>query len=459
MELERWRQWSSLAVCGAALAGLAGCGGGGGGTTLSAAGATGETSATSAASADAAAAAPDAAATAPSVASPSSTPGMVESAPVNSAATTPAPAATVRPAAPISPPATVAPVSASGGAPTLGDCEMFPSNAIFNTRIDDTARFPVHPKTAEWQALVGRDVPFSTDWGVDVDPNNHSNYFGMPINVIDSGSTDWPVVSFDFATSGVFWDKGYPDKSDCAVPDGHGGYTIGRSCGSTPSSQRHFPFPVASKIVNEDGTCNDPHSCGDRHVLVVEKGACRLWESFFSYNLSGQWYTMATAAWDLKSLALRPDDWASGDAAGLPITPLLAKAAEAGSGEIRHALRVNFSDAKLALEHVWPARFAAGGDNPGAIPFGALMRLRADFPIPDDWTPQAKALATAAKRYGLYVSDNGADFFVQGEPNAAWDIRANAQMRSITMKDMEFVDLKSITGDSRFSPNSMAASW
>ena len=45
----------------------------------------------------------------------------------------------------------------------------------------------------------------------------------------------------------------------------------------------------------------------------------------------------------------------------------------------------------------------------------------------------------------MYVSDNGADFHVGGEPNAAWDLRTNEQMRGITMSDMEFVDLNSIT--------------
>ena len=343
----------------------------------------------------------------------------------------------------------------------LGDCELFPANAIFNTRIDDAARFPAHVKSAEWVSLVGEGVPFSTDWGVNDNPANFATYWGMPINIVDgtAATTEWPVVSFDFATSGVFWDRGYPDKSDCAVADGNGGFSIARSCGAVPGGQRRFPFPLPSKVLNEDGLCTDPNTCGDRHLLVVEKGSCRLWESYFAYNLSGQWYAMATAAWDMKSLALRPDNWAAGDAAGLPITPLLAKAAEANSGEIRHALRVNFGDAKLALEHVWPARFAAGGDNPGAIPFGSLLRLKASFVIPDDWTTQAKALATAAKRYGLYVTDNGADFHVQGEPNAAWDLRTNAQMRNIRMSDMEFVHLGAITGDARFSRDSMAASW
>ena len=338
----------------------------------------------------------------------------------------------------------------------LGDCELFPANAIFNTRIDDVSRFPAHAKSNDWVNLVGRDVPFWTDWGVNENQADYGTYWGIPINVVDgtAATTDWPVVSYDISAGG---ERGYPDKSDCAVSDGNGGFSIARNCSAVPVGQRRFPFPLPSKLLSQGGLCNDPNTCGDKHVLVVEQGACRLWESFFSYNLSGQWNSGLTAAWDLKSLALRPNGGPSANAAGLPITPLLAKAAEASSGEIRHALSIAFRDAALAIETQWPARFAAGGDNPGAIPFGALLRLKAGFVIPDDWTPQAKALATAAKRYGLYVSDNGADFHVGGEPNAAWDLRG--QLRAIKLSDMEFVDLGTITRDPRFSPDSMAASW
>jgi hypothetical protein len=342
----------------------------------------------------------------------------------------------------------------------LGDCEMFPPAAIFNTRIDDVSRFPAHANTAAWTDLVGANVPFWADWGINDNPADYATYWGAPINIVDGtpATTEWPVVSFDFATSGRGMERGYPHESDCAVPSGSG-FQIARDCNALPTDQRRFPFPLASKVLNLGGQCNDPNSCGDHSVFVLEKGACRLWESYFAYRLSDNWYAVTTAAWDLKSLALRPFGWTSASASGLPLTPLLAKAAEASSGEIKHALAVNFRDAALALEFSWPARHAAGGDNPGAIPFGALMRLKADFVIPADWTPQAKALATAAKRYGLYVADNGGDFHVHGEPNAAWDLRTNVQMRSITMKDMEFVDLRAITGDPRFSRDSMAASW
>lgn len=352
-------------------------------------------------------------------------------------------------------------VSPTTGAPTFADCDLFPANAIFNTRIDDTAKFPVDTKSSTWTDRVGRSVPFSADWGNDADPAHTLTYFGMPINVVDgsAATTDWPIVSFDFAPSGTSIAQGYPDRSDCATANANGGFDITRNCAGVPPAQRRFPFPPSGKVLSQGGNCNDPASCGDRPVLVVEKGACRLWESYFAFDLSNQWYAMATAAWDLKSLALRPNGWGAASASGLPITPLLAKAAEASSGEIRHALRVNFNGAQLAQQARWPARFATGWGGAEAIPFGALLRLRADFAIPADWTPQAKALATAAKRYGLYVGDNGPDFYVQGEPNAAWDMRTSAQMKAVTMADMEFVDLSSITGNARFDIDSMAASW
>jgi len=432
----------AIALCGATL--LAGCGGGGGSTGIAAA-VDGAVQALAAAASAQAGLGPPAAAPTPT---PTPTPAP---APATEPAAAGAPAPSPAPAA--------APAVAAGGpVPTIGDCQMFPASAIFNTRIDDLSRFPAHPQSSQWIDVAGRQLPFGADWGFHENPASYGDYYGMPINVIDRAGTDWPVVSFDFSTSGAYWERGWPYKSDCAVPAGDG-YAIQRDCTAAQQGQRRFPFPQDGRIVNEDGQCNDPNRCGDRHVLVVEKGACRLWESFFAYKLGGQWYSLATAAWELGSNALRPKDWASADAAGLPVTPLLVKVGEANAGEIRHALRVNFRDAAIDIGYQWPARFGAGGANPGAMPFGALLRLKKDFTIPDWWTTQAKAIATAAKRYGMYVADNGGDFHVQGEPSARWDLQTSVQLKGITMNDMEFVDLRSVTGDPRFSPDSMAASW
>ena len=78
-----------------------------------------------------------------------------------------------------------------------------------------------------------------------------------------------------------------PKRVTVPCPMGNGGFGITRNCSTVPAGQRRFPFPVASKLLSEDGLCNDPNTCGDKHVLVVEKGACRLWESYFAYNHFG----------------------------------------------------------------------------------------------------------------------------------------------------------------------------
>ena len=102
---------------------------------------------------------------------------------------------------------------------------MFPASAIFNTRIDDVSRFPAHARSNDWINIAGRDVPFWTDWGVNENQADYGTYWGLPINVVDgtAATTDWPVVSYDISAGG---ERGYADKSDCAVSDGNGGFGI-----------------------------------------------------------------------------------------------------------------------------------------------------------------------------------------------------------------------------------------
>jgi hypothetical protein len=322
---------------------------------------------------------------------------------------------------------------------------------VFNTRIDDNAHFPTHGSSNAWIAAIGATRALHADWGSTENPAA-GDYYGIPMNLLSASSaeTDWPGLSFTA--------DGAPDESDCAVANG-GGHDLVRNCKSRPAASLRFPMPRDAVIKLEGGSCSDPASCGDRHVLVVEQGACRLWESYFTYkSTGGQWSAYSTAAWDLHSNAMRPDTWTSGDAAGLPIAPLLVRASEAASGEIAHALRVTFRDAVLANTHVWPARHRAGHSS-GSIPFGSLLRLKSSFVIPGSWSPQARAIATAMQRHGLYVADIGSDLYVQGDPSVSWGGPTVSQIQTLRMGDFEFVDLGSVTRDPRFDPNSFAASW
>lgn len=396
--------------------------------------------------------------------SPAPAPGDTPMAPVP-APPSPPPAPSLPPLPPAPAPAPApTPIPSPGTAPQIANCDVFPATAVFNTRIDDTQRFPAHASSATWINSIGTAKAFHPDWGTSENQQQTADYYGIPYNVVDgstaaTATTTWPTVSFNPTDPRAGNGDSAPDESDCAAPAAGEAFDLVRNCSTLTAPNRRFPFPRDAMLKAEGGACNDAQQCGDRHVLVVEQGSCRLWESYASYQLGGQWYSYSTAGWELKSNAMRPDTWTSGDAAGLPILPLLARAAEATAGEIRHALRVTLRDSVLARSHVWPARHRAGGDTPGGVPFGAVMRLKAGFVPPVVWTAQAKAVAVAMQRYGLYVADIGSDLYVQGEPSAQWQVSTISNLKMLQASDFEFVDMRAITSDSRFSGDSFRASW
>ena len=91
------------------------------------------------------------------------------------------------------------------------------------------------------------------------------------------------------------------------------------------------PYPIPTTPLIEYGS--------DHHILIVDKGTCTLYELFDASYSGGQWHAGSGAIWNLNSNALRPDEWTSADAAGLPILPGLVRYDEVASGEINHAIR------------------------------------------------------------------------------------------------------------------------
>lgn len=342
--------------------------------------------------------------------------------------------------------------------PIIAGCPVFPATAIFNTRIDNIAQFPVHAGSTAWKSLIDASGTrrLHLDWGTNEDQSLHETYWGIPYNVVDgiSVSSNWPIMTYN---------NGWPDESDCGVANGAGGYNLQRNCEAV--STPRLPIPTNSTIKVEGGYCPVGTTCpgGDHHILVIEEATCRLWEAYYAdgaavQSANGSWDLYCSAAWDLNSLEQRPIGWTSGDAAGLPILPLLARVDEANAGEVKHALRITLRSNVMAKSYVWPATHQAGRES-GSIPFGALMRLNDDFVVPANWTTQAKALATAMKRYGAYVADNGSDLYIQGEPSGQWLEETWDQLQSIALNQFDFVSLDSITSRPDFNVNSLAASW
>jgi hypothetical protein len=140
---------------------------------------------------------------------------------------------------------------------------------------------------------------------------------------------------------------------------------------------------------------------------------------------------------DLRSNALRPDGWTSADAAGLPILPGLVRRDEVKAGEIRHALR--FTVRRTQRAYVHPAtHFASSSTDSSLPPMGLRVRLKASFDL-SRFRGDARVILAALKRYGMFVADNGGDWFISGETNTRWDDDDLDQLKTVPGSSFEVV--------------------
>jgi hypothetical protein len=276
-------------------------------------------------------------------------------------------------------------------------CRVFPANNPWNQRVD---QLPVAGNSATLIASIGLDTPVHPDFGTVY--NGAPN--GIPFMVVSKHTRRVPV-SFLYA---------------------------GESDG------RLYPLPRGVPI--EGG----PSSTGDRHVIVVDRDACKDYELYAADPIRGgaSWNAGSGAIFNLRSNHLRPASWTSADAAGLPILPGLARYDEVARGVIDHALRFTAPDTRRA--YVYPARhFASSSTDPSLPPMGLRVRLKATVDI-SHLPYQARIVAQALKRYGMLLADNGSPWYISGAPNGRWNDDALHQLNQLTGRDFEVVDTSSL---------------
>lgn len=265
-------------------------------------------------------------------------------------------------------------------------CQFFPADNVWNA---DISALPVHARSADWVASIGA--------GTGVHPDFGTRKIGIPYAV---AASDQPAVPIEF--------NAYGDESDPG------------------------PYPIPPDAPVERGS--------DRHVLTVQAGTCRLYETFDSRRKrrGAFWRVASGAFWDLGSNALRPADWTSSDAAGLPVLPGLVRYDEVTSGAINHALR--FTVRRTQAAYLWPARHEASSDpDPALPPMGARFRLKSTVDI-SGYSTANQVILTALKRYGMFVADNGGPWFVSGAPDPRWSNDDLHLLGGIHGSDFEAVD-------------------
>jgi hypothetical protein len=277
------------------------------------------------------------------------------------------------------------------------DCPMFPATSHWHASVKG---LPVLANSSSIVATVGASAGLKADFG-------SGTWDGGPIGipyVVVAGSQPKVRVTFDFA-----------DESDPG------------------------PYPIPANPPIEGG----PNGQGDRHILIVDEGACRLYELYDAHpTTTSAWTAGSGATWDLRSNALRRAGWTSADAAGLPILPGLVRYDEVAAGRVDHAIRMTVPVSRTA--YVWPARHQAGSTaSTNAPAMGQRFRLKASVKE-SDFPASVRPIITALKTYGAINADNGSAWFLSGVPDPRWSNDDLATLRRIPGSSFEAVDASSL---------------
>jgi hypothetical protein len=285
----------------------------------------------------------------------------------------------------------------AGAAASLASsgCPLFPSDNAWHA---DVSRLPKHPRSAAFMQSMGTGAGLHTDFG---SGTWDGGPIGIPYVVVPASQPRVPV-RFDYAGE------------------------------SDPG-----PYPIPSDAPVEGGA----QASGDRHVLVVQAGTCRLYELFGARREGSGWQAGSGAVYDLRANRLRPAGWTSADAAGLPILAGLVRYEEVAAGHVDHAIRVTVDQSQAS--YLWPARHQAGQAGANLPPMGLRLRLHSGVDI-SGFPAQARVILRAMQTYGLIVADNGSSGFIGGVPDPRWDNDALHQLGRITLADFDAVDESSL---------------
>ncbi|MBP1634000.1 MAG: hypothetical protein H6Q10_574 [Acidobacteria bacterium] len=285
----------------------------------------------------------------------------------------------------------------------LAALQVFPPDNPWN---QDVSALPVHPDSAKMVAIIGADKPlhYNLDMGFIIVPPDQKR---VPVKLLD-----------------------YPAESDPGpypVPDN-------APIENWPMQQNEDTkaLPKAGQTLEQlqrEGT-------GDRHVIVVDPVNGKLYEFWQARRTDAGWEASNNATFDLKTGALRPERWTSADAAGLPIFPAVVRYDECERGMVEHAMRFTVRRSRRA--YVLPATHWASRETDPLLPrMGERFRLRKDFDV-SGFPPHAQAILKGLKKYGMFMADNGSDWYMSVAPDRR--LKGLETLGRLKGSDFEVVD-------------------
>ena len=135
-------------------------------------------------------------------------------------------------------------LAAAAAAQDIQGCRLLPADNIWNTPV---THLPADPNSQDYIDSLGANGYLHADFGSGEWPPGSGSPIGIPFTVVPGDQT---LVDVTFA---------YDDESDPG------------------------PYPIPTDALIEGG----PDGTGDRHVLVVDRDHCLLYELFNAYPLAG----------------------------------------------------------------------------------------------------------------------------------------------------------------------------
>jgi hypothetical protein len=311
---------------------------------------------------------------------------------------------------------------------SLNGFRPFDDTSLWNKTVDHSA---VDPSSDAIIAKMGADKPLARDFGA---ADKEGKPYGIPYVVV---SADAPRAAITFSDA----------KASDAGP---------------------YPFPSSIPI----------EATSDAHAIVIDRDAMKLYETSGTSPDGTGFKATSGAVFDLRVDTPRKAGMVSSDVSGLPVFPGLLRTDEVvGSTGIQHALR--FTAAAVASTFTAPAtgsvpaapNILSGGPiaittspgtaGPAAVPgtatptttatpaatqtnlppMGAHLRLKAKFDI-TKYPPTAQTILKALKKYGMILSNQGADVTLDGAADPKWADAELDSLSKVKLSDFEVIKIE-----------------
>jgi hypothetical protein len=274
------------------------------------------------------------------------------------------------------------------------------------------------------------------------------DWYNKPITQanVDSNSANY-IASMAAANSSGFYLSTGVEHANLASP-------------STPTYVVHPSVPYHQNEFNANppypwapGFKIEPLS--DQHAIVFETpSGCHLFESYGTSWSGSVLSAYSGWTWDLtKPFQSLPAGWPSGMASGLSLFAGAVRAEEIESGVINHALNwAGTAHSVAQWGFVSPASDTdglsfSGGNANYQLPYGAHLRLKASF-NDSGFGPQAKAITTALKTYGMFLADTGSSnalYAVEAQDGLNhWNSGDLSALGNLHITDFEILTLPAI---------------